>query len=117
MTTEHKPAPSRKPSSPRSGNSERGGGNNKNSDRGRGSDRSRANPDRNNKGSDQDSKLNIVELQNMNILDQHELAQQLNVPDFHSLRKQELIFGILKAQTERSGLLFAQGVLEVLDEG
>ena len=63
------------------------------------------------------TKLNIVDLQAMNILDQHELAKQLNVPDFHALRKQELIFAILKAQTERSGLLFAQGVLEVLEEG
>ena len=63
------------------------------------------------------TKLNIVDLQAMNILDQHELAKQLNVPDYHALRKQELIFAILKAQTERSGLLFAQGVLEVLEEG
>ena len=63
------------------------------------------------------TKLNIVELQRMNILDQQELAKKLDVPDFHALRKQELIFAILKAQTERSGLLFAQGVLEVLDEG
>jgi len=63
------------------------------------------------------NKLNIVELQKMNILDQQKLAESLQVPDHHILRKQELIFGILKAQTERSGLLFAQGVLEVLDEG
>ena len=63
------------------------------------------------------SKLNIVDLQRMNILDQQELAKSLQVPDHHALRKQELIFAILKAQTERSGLLFAQGVLEVLDEG
>ncbi len=62
-------------------------------------------------------KLNIIDLQRMNILDQQELARDLTVPDYHSLRKQELIFAILKAQTERSGLLFAQGVLEVLDEG
>ena len=63
------------------------------------------------------TKLNIVELQRMNILDQQELARKLDVPDHQALRKQELIFAILKAQTERSGLLFAQGVLEVLDEG
>ncbi len=62
-------------------------------------------------------KLNIIDLQRMNILDQQELARDLTVPDYHSLRKQELIFAILKAQTERSGLLFAHGVLEVLDEG
>lgn len=61
--------------------------------------------------------LNIIDLQAMNIIDQQELAKELGVQDYHSLRKQELIFAILKAQTERSGLLFAQGVLEVLDEG
>ena len=63
------------------------------------------------------SKMNIVELQRMNILDLQELARKLEVPDFSALRKQELIFAILKNQTERSGLIFAQGVLEVLEEG
>jgi len=66
---------------------------------------------------DGNTRLNIIELQSMNILDQQALAKDLEVPDYHALRKQELIFSILKAQTERSGLLFAQGVLEVLDEG
>ena len=63
------------------------------------------------------SKLNIVDIQRMNIIDQQELANSLKVPDHHALPKQELIFAILKAQTERSGLLFAQGALQVLDEG
>jgi len=109
------------------GNSERGNSDRGNADRGNSayadrsnSDRSnvdRSNVDRSNKGGDRHSKLNIVELQSMNILAQHELAKELNVPEYQLLRRQELIFGILKAQTERSGLLFAQGVLEVLDEG
>ena len=62
-------------------------------------------------------KMNIVELQRMNILDLQELAKKLEVIDCTSLRKQELIFSILKHQTERSGLIFAQGTLEVLEEG
>lgn len=62
-------------------------------------------------------KMNIVELQRMNILDLQELAKRLEVAEFTSLRKQELIFAILKHQTERSGLIFAQGTLEVLEEG
>ncbi len=62
-------------------------------------------------------KMNIVELQRMNILDLQELAKKLEVVDCTSLRKQELIFAILKHQTERSGLIFAQGTLEVLEEG
>ncbi|MCY3669065.1 MAG: transcription termination factor Rho [Gemmatimonadetes bacterium] len=61
--------------------------------------------------------MNIVELQRMNILDLQELAKKLEVVDSTSLRKQELIFSILKHQTERSGLIFAQGTLEVLEEG
>ncbi|MFA6110130.1 MAG: transcription termination factor Rho [Candidatus Latescibacterota bacterium] len=61
--------------------------------------------------------MNIVELQHMNILDLQELARNLEVADYSVLRKQELIFAILKHQTERSGLIFAQGVLEVLEEG
>ncbi|MEW6755732.1 MAG: transcription termination factor Rho [Candidatus Latescibacterota bacterium] len=61
--------------------------------------------------------MNIVELQRMNILDLQELARNLEVVDYTVLRKQELIFAILKHQTERSGLIFAQGVLEVLEEG
>ena len=62
-------------------------------------------------------KMNIVELQRMNILALQELAKKLEVAEFTALRKQELIFAILKHQTERSGLIFAQGTLEVLEEG
>ena len=75
----------------------------------RGGDRS------NNKGSSQ--KLNIVELHKMKIPELQELARTVEVAEFSALRKQELIFAILKNQTEKSGLMFAEGVLEVLDEG
>jgi transcription termination factor Rho len=68
-------------------------------------------------GNNKTQKMNIVELQRMNILDLQELAQNLEVAEYTTLRKQELIFAILKHQTERSGLIFAQGVLEVLEEG
>ena len=62
-------------------------------------------------------KMNIIELQRMNILDLQELARNLEVTAYTALRKQELIFAVLKSQTEKSGLIFAQGVLEVLEEG
>ena len=65
----------------------------------------------------QNQKMNIVELQRMNIMDLQELARRQEVLNYTALRKQELIFAILKHQTERSGLIFAQGVLEVLEEG
>jgi transcription termination factor Rho len=50
-------------------------------------------------------------------MDLQELARRQEVLNYTALRKQELIFAILKHQTERSGLIFAQGVLEVLEEG
>ena len=117
-----KAAPERKRSPSERNNRSGNTRNDRNNDRSeRTNDRSERTNDqieRNNDRSEQSgTKVNIVELQNMNILDQQKLARELNVPDYHSLRKQELIFAVLKAQTERSGLLFAQGVLEVLDEG
>ena len=46
-----------------------------------------------------------------------EVAQELKVERISGLRKQELIFRILGAQTEKNGLIFGQGVLEILPEG
>ena len=62
-------------------------------------------------------KLDILELQEMTIPGLSKLAQHLGINGYSSLRKQELIFSILQAQTERSGLIFAQGVLEILEDG
>jgi transcription termination factor Rho len=45
------------------------------------------------------------------------LANDLEIPGTSGLRKQELIFKLLEAQTEKSGLIFAEGVLEILPEG
>ena len=45
------------------------------------------------------------------------LATELQILGTSGLRKQELIFKVLEAQTERSGLIFAEGVLEILPEG
>ncbi len=45
------------------------------------------------------------------------IAEELDVPGAGSLRKQELVFKILQAQTERSGLIFSEGVLECLPDG
>ena len=120
MPAERTKAAPERSRSPSERNNNRSGSerNNDRNDRAdRNNDRAERNNDRAERNGDRGNKLNIVELQSMNILDQQELARELNVPDFHALRKQELIFAILKAQTERSGLLFAQGVLEVLDEG
>ncbi len=61
--------------------------------------------------------LNIRELKEMNISTLTAIAKELNIPGATSLRKQELIFEILRAQTEKSGLIFAEGVLETLPDG
>jgi len=45
------------------------------------------------------------------------LANELQIQGTSGLRKQELIFKLLEAQTEKSGLIFAEGVLEILPEG
>ena len=63
------------------------------------------------------SKMDIIELQNMTIPALNKQAQGLGVQGYSSLRKQELIFAIIQAQTEKSGLIFAQGVLEILEDG
>src|SRR6201988_884474 len=61
--------------------------------------------------------MNIAELKEMNIATLSQMAKELNVTGASGMRKQELIFEILKAQTEKSGLIFAEGVLEILPEG
>ncbi len=63
------------------------------------------------------SNLDILELQKMTIPELSKLAQKLNIQGYSSLRKQELIFSVIQAQTEKSGLIFAQGVLEILEDG
>ena len=45
------------------------------------------------------------------------VAKDLGVPGASAVRKQELIFKILQAQTEKSGLIFSEGVLECLPDG
>ena len=61
--------------------------------------------------------LNIGELKEMNIQKLTQVAKDLNVAGATGVRKQELIFQILKAQTEQSGFIFSEGVLEVLPDG
>jgi transcription termination factor Rho len=61
--------------------------------------------------------LNIGELKEMNIAKLTQIAKDLTVAGATGMRKQELIFQILKAQTEQSGFIFSEGVLEVLPDG
>jgi transcription termination factor Rho len=61
--------------------------------------------------------LNITELKEMSIQKLTQVAKDLAVAGATGMRKQELIFQILKAQTEQSGFIFSEGVLEVLPDG
>ncbi|MCW5970195.1 MAG: transcription termination factor Rho [Blastocatellales bacterium] len=61
--------------------------------------------------------LDIADLKEMNISRLTGIAKELDVPGATGMRKQELIFKILQAQTEKSGLIFSEGVLETLPDG
>ena len=61
--------------------------------------------------------LDIGKLKEMNITTLTQVAKDLAVVGATGLRKQELIFKILQAQTEKNGLIFSEGVLECLPDG
>jgi len=63
------------------------------------------------------STLNINDLKDMSIQKLTQVAKDLSVAGATGMRKQDLIFQILKAQTEMSGFMFSEGVLEVLPDG
>jgi len=61
--------------------------------------------------------MNIKDLKKLKINELNKIAKELNVEGASSMRKQELIFAILQAQTEKNGLIFGEGVLEILPDG
>ena len=61
--------------------------------------------------------MDISSLKSKKIVELNEIAQQLNIEGYSDLRKQDLIFKILEAQTAKDGLSFSKGVLEVLPDG
>src|ERR1700727_522143 len=67
-------------------------------------------------GSNQMS-ISLAELKEKTITDLAKITKELNIPGASGMRKQELIFQILRAQTEKSGLIFSEGVLECLPDG
>ncbi len=61
--------------------------------------------------------MDIAELKGKKIDELIELATELNINGLGNLRKQEIIFRILEAQAKMNGLIFSEGVLQVLPEG
>jgi transcription termination factor Rho len=61
--------------------------------------------------------LSLHALQNEAMPDLHKRADGLGLVDLGALRKHELIFEILKAHARQGGVVFSQGVLEILPDG
>ncbi|MBI1804820.1 MAG: transcription termination factor Rho [Ignavibacteriae bacterium] len=61
--------------------------------------------------------MDIAELKSKKISELTKIAKDLNITGYTDLRKQDMIFKILEAQTEKDGLTFSKGVLEVLPDG
>ena len=61
--------------------------------------------------------INIAKLQAMNMTELNNMAKDYGVENFGTMRKHEVIFHILQKNAERAGVLFSEGVIEVLPEG
>ena len=64
-----------------------------------------------------DNDVNIAQLQRLTMKDLLELARQEKLSDYTGLKKQDLIFKILKERTKMNGLMFGEGTLEILPDG
>ncbi len=64
-----------------------------------------------------DTVMYLTQLKQRNITELNEVAKDLKIEGAANLRKQELIFAILQAQTEKNGVIYGEGVLETLPDG
>ena len=63
------------------------------------------------------ARLDLAQLKEMPIGDLSSVAKDLEIQGALNMKKQELVFQILRAQAEKLGLIFSEGVLEILPEG
>jgi len=61
--------------------------------------------------------LYLTDLQKLNVAELHDVARKENIKEFSALKKQDLIFKILKERIRQNGLMYGEGVLEVLPDG
>jgi transcription termination factor Rho len=61
--------------------------------------------------------LQLAKLEQLKLTELYKLAKTYQIPQYGQMKKKELIFAILRAQAEKSGLMFMQGVLDILPEG
>jgi transcription termination factor Rho len=62
-------------------------------------------------------RVNLKELKEKKIGDLAHMAVEMNVENSAAMRKQELIYAMLQAQSEQNGIIYGEGVLDVLSEG
>jgi len=68
-------------------------------------------------GGQESEKLDLSTLKDLSTTALTKIARDLEIPGATGMRKQELIFEILRARAEKAGLIFSEGVLEVLPDG
>lgn len=61
--------------------------------------------------------MDVATLKEMKMSDLHELGKKFNIGPTTGMKKQDLIFKILQGQAEQSGLMYGEGVLEILEDG
>ncbi len=62
-------------------------------------------------------KLYLTDLQKLTVAELHDIAKKDNITEYTALKKQDLIFRILKERIRQNGLMYGEGVLEVLPDG
>ncbi len=61
--------------------------------------------------------MNLAELETKTLEELKELAKELDMTGYSTLKKQDLIFKLLQAQTEQQGNIFSAGILEIMEDG
>ena len=61
--------------------------------------------------------MNLVELKTKKISELTEMAKDFHIDGASGMRKQDLVFALLQAHSERNGLIYGEGVLEILPDG
>ncbi len=61
--------------------------------------------------------VNITELETKTVTELRDIARDWDLSGYSALKKQDLIFRLLRAETERQGNIFSAGVLEIVDDG
>ncbi|MCF8565620.1 transcription termination factor Rho [Alicyclobacillus tolerans] len=61
--------------------------------------------------------MDIRELEQLRLTELYKMAKEFQIPYYGNMKKRELIFAILRAQAEKDGLMFAEGILEIMQDG